>query len=127
MRSQKCSLDHNSLPVSPGSFIGSLKSALVLSLVLALVSFACSSQNESTRPAESLVGVLYVTGNEPFTFLSIQTEDGAMHRIHKDTTELSRALQKLQGQKLRVRFRPPAGAADSSALIIERYEIVKDH
>jgi hypothetical protein len=110
--------------VLPVSFVGSLKSALVLSF--ALVAFACLGQKESTRPAESVVGVLCVTGNEPFTFLSIQTDDGAMHKIQKDSTELYRALWKLQGQKVRLHYRPPAADADSSAITVERYEIVKD-
>ncbi len=79
------------------------------------------------RPAESAFGVVYVTGNEPFTFLSIQTGDGVMHRIHNDTSDVYRALQKLQGQKVHVLFRPSVAPEDSSALIIERYELVKDH
>lgn len=108
----------------PKISVGSLRSALLVSL--ALVSSACVGQKESTRPAESIVGVVYVTGNEPFTFLSVQTDDGVMHRIHKDTTELYRELQKLQGQKVLLQYRRPAADADSSAMDIERYEIVKD-
>ncbi len=127
MRSQKCLLDRNSLPVSQGSFGGSLKGVLVLSLALALVDFACLSQKESTREAKSMVGVLCVAGNEPFTFLSVLTKDGIMHRIQKDTTALYLALQKLQGQMVQIRFTHPAAGADSSALIVERYEIVEDH
>ena len=93
---------------------------------LALIAFSCLSQKESARPAESLAGVIAVTGNEPFTFLSIQTDDGAMHRIRKDTTELYQALRKLQGQRVRLRMRPPVAGADSLAMTVDQYEIVKD-
>lgn len=107
------------------SFFGPLKNFLALSL--ALVALACLGQNESTRPAPTVVGVLFVAGNEPFTFLSIQTDDGVMQKIREDTTELYRALQKLQGQRVRLRFRPPVAGADSLAMTVEQYEIVKDH
>ena len=102
-----------------------LKNLLVLSLVL--VAFACLGQKESTRPVESVVGIVCVTGNEPFTFLSIQTDDGVMHKIQPDTTELYRALHKLQGQRVRLRFRPPVAGSDSLALSVEQFEIDKNH
>jgi hypothetical protein len=123
--SQKCSLDRNTLSVLPESNVDPLKNFLVLSLVL--VAFACLGQKESTRAAQSVAGVVYVTGNEPFTFLSLQTDDGVMHKIQKDTTELYRSLRKLQGQRVRLRLRAQAVGSDSLAMNVEQYEIVKDH
>jgi hypothetical protein len=111
--------------VLPESSEGLLNKVLVL--ILALVAFACSSQKAPNRPEGSLVGVLCVTGNEPFTSLSLQTSDGAMHGIQKDTTDIYRALQNLQGHKVRLRIRLQSTATDTSALIVEEYELAEDH
>ena len=78
------------------------------------------------QKSDILVGILYVTGNEPFTNLSLQTDDGRMHVIRKDSTLLYQDLRKLQGQRVRVHVRPADSKSDSSNIMIERFEVVKD-
>ena len=86
---------------------------------------ACGTQRDLPQEARSVVGILYVTGNEPFTNLSLQTDGGAMLKIRKDTTAVYRELRKLQGQKLRVQFRSIEAKSDSSSIVVERYDLVK--
>jgi hypothetical protein len=90
-----------------------------------LVLSGCQWHRELSQEPRDLVGIIYVTGNEPFTNLSLRTEDGGMHIIQKDTTVFYSELWKLQGLKLRVRFRPVASKSDSLSIIVERYDIVK--
>ena len=76
--------------------------------------------------ASVLVGTVIVIGNEPFTELSIQSDDHRTHVIRKDTTETYRSMWKMQGQKLRIHFRPVNTASDSTHIILEHFELVKD-
>lgn len=124
MRSQKCLFDPESHPVSRQLTVGLLMSAAMTVLVALLVAFGCRGQKGTSTEPGVMVGVVYVTGNEPFTNISVQTEDGKMHTIRKDTTALYAGLWKLQGQKLRIRFRPVDSKSDTTHIMIERYDIV---
>jgi hypothetical protein len=95
-------------------------------LVVVLFLSACSAQRELPSSQRTIVGILCVTGNEPFTNISLQTEDGQMLNIQEDTTVLYRGLRKLQGQKLRVQFRPATSTRDPSLITLERYDLVKN-
>jgi hypothetical protein len=83
---------------------------------------ACAGPKEIHDAASVLVGTIVVIGNEPFTQLSIQSDDHRTHIIRKDTTEIYRSVRKMQGQKLRIRFRPETGASDSTRIVIEKFE-----
>jgi hypothetical protein len=95
-------------------------------LLSAVLLWACASQKELDRVTSVLIGTVYVMGNEPFTDLSIQTDDRRVRIIQKDTTELFRRLWKLQGQKCRIHFRPVNAVSDSTHIILEQFELVKD-
>jgi len=125
MRSRKCLFDHRSHPECPRATPGLLKKVALSCLVVMVVLSGCRWHRELSQEPGALVGVIYVTGNEPFTHLSLRTDDGAMHKIRKDTTVFHSELWKLQGLKLRVRFRPVASKSDSLSIIVERYDIVK--
>jgi len=99
-------------------------STLGLFIVLLFLS-ACSAQREIPSHQRTIVGIVCVTGNEPFTRISLQTETGAMLNIQEDTTMVYRGLRQLQGQKLRVEFRPAASTSDTSFITLERYDLVK--
>jgi hypothetical protein len=125
MHSRKCLFDHRSHPECPRATPGRLKRVALSCLLVIVVLSGCRSNRELSREPRALVGIIYVTGNEPFTNLSLRTEDGGMHMIQKDTTLFYSELWKLQGLKLRVRFRPVASKSDSLSIIVERYDIVK--
>ena len=125
MHSRKCLFDHRSHPECPRATSGLLKNAALSCLLVTVVLSGCRWHRELSQEPRDLVGVLYVTGNEPFTNLSLRTEDGGMHMIQKDTTVFYSELWKLQGRKLRVRFSPVASKSDSSSIIVERYDIVR--
>lgn len=86
---------------------------------------ACSAQKELPPALRTVVGIVCVTGNEPFTNLSLQTEDGAMVKIRKDTSAIVRKLIELQGQRLRVQFRSTQSQPDTSSIVVEHVELVK--
>jgi hypothetical protein len=92
---------------------------------LLLLLSACSAQKDLPSAEHTIVGVLCMTGNEPFTRLSLQTESGVMLNIERDTTLLYRGLEKLQGRKLRVQFRPAGSIPDTSSIILRRYDLVE--
>ena len=86
----------------------------------------CRSQQEAAIVAGSLTGTLFVTGNEPFTDISLQTVDGRMHVIQRDTSALYETLRGLQGKKVRLQFRLPATRRDSSMIIVEHYDLIME-
>ena len=88
--------------------------------------WGCGGQKELDQTSHVFVGTVYVIGNEPFTNISIQTDDRRMRIVQKDTTELYRRLWKMQGQKLRIHFRPVNTVSDSTHIILQHFELVKD-
>jgi hypothetical protein len=111
--------------VYPQLSTGLLNKATLGLLFAVLFVSACTTENKLSRDSHNVIGTLYVTGNEPFTTLSLQTENGRIVRIRKDTSALVCALIKLQGQKLRVRFRPAESNSDTTNFEVEQYELVK--
>lgn len=99
--------------------------ALALALMM-VIAAGCSSQRELTPATHTLIGVLHVTGNEPFTNLSLQTTDGRMHVIQQDSSDLYLSLRKLQGKKVRLQFRLPEARTDSSLILVQQYDLVTD-
>jgi hypothetical protein len=95
-------------------------------LTLAILAWTCGSQKEVHQAAHVLVGTVHVIGNEPFTQLSIQTADHRTHIIQKDTTLLFRNVRSMQGQTIRIWFRPVNEMSDSTHIVLERFERVKD-
>jgi hypothetical protein len=95
-------------------------------LTLAILAWTCGSQKETHQAANVLVGTVYVIGNEPFTRLSIQTADHRTRIIQEDTTKLFRNVRSMQGQKVRMWFHPVNEMSDSTHIVIERFERVKD-
>jgi hypothetical protein len=112
--------------VHPQSSTGLLNKATHCFLIAVLFVSGCGTQKDLPHETRGLVGVLCVTGNEPFTDLSLQTDGGGMLRIRKDTTALYRELWKLQGQKLRVLFKSVHSTSDTSSITVEQYDLVKN-
>jgi hypothetical protein len=113
--------------VYPPSSTGLLNKATRGFLIAVLFVSACGTERDLSHPVRSVVGILYVTGNEPFTDLALQTDDGGVLRIRKDTTAVYRELRGLQGQKLRVQFRAIDSKPDISSISVVRYDLVKTH
>jgi len=98
----------------------------VVMMLASAISLSCRTEKAAeTSRVELLTGVLYVTGNEPFTQLSLQTADGVMHPINRDSTKVYTDLWKLQGRKVEVFCRPLLRKSISPSLIIERYHVVE--
>jgi hypothetical protein len=102
-----------------------MKSTTLVCFVALVFLHGCRAFHESAE-LHSMVGVLLVTGSEPFTNLSLQSENTSMYVVRKDSTALYKALWKLQGRKVEVKYRRANPGLSSSAIIVERYELVKD-
>ncbi len=79
-----------------------LKLSEAIFCIIMLVGFeACGHSRESEAPGVqgTLRGVVYVVGNEPFTYLALQDSAGEMHRIH-GTKNLEDALYQRQGKEV---------------------------
>jgi hypothetical protein len=111
--------------VSSNLSTGVLNNTIRAFLIAVLFVSACRTQRDLSQEVRSVTGILYVTGNEPFTNLSLQTDGGGTLRIRKDTSAVYRELWKLQGQKLRVEFRSFESKSDTLSISVERYELVK--
>jgi len=111
--------------VYPRLSTGLLNNITRVLLIAILFVPACGTQRDLPHEVRSVVGIVYVTGNEPFTNLSLQTDGGRMLRIRKDTTAVYRELRRLQGQKLRVQFRSLDAMPDTSSILVEKYDLVK--
>lgn len=75
----------------------------------------------------TLVGILYVTGNEPFTRLSLQTQDGRMYGFQDDSTGIMIALRKLQGRRVEVRGKDIPTDASYPLLKIVDYKVLDEN
>jgi hypothetical protein len=95
-------------------------------VLLGLLLWACAGRKELDEATPVLIGTVYVIGNEPFTNLSLQTDDHRIRIIQRDTTELYRRLWRAQGQKVRMRFRPMKAPSDSTHIILEQFEPIGD-
>ena len=107
-----------------------IRRAIVLGVAMTVAIAAlhgCHAQRGAeSEESRSLTGILYVTGNEPFTHLSLQTPDGVMHPINRDSTKVYTQLLKLQGRKVEVLCRQLLCKSVSPSLIIERYRVVEE-
>jgi hypothetical protein len=106
------------------SSVSSIHVLVLVSILIMTVS--CRAQREAVADGGSLTGTLFVTGNEPFTDISIQTVNGRMHVIRRDTSALYSALRGLQGKKVRLQYRLPDVNSDSTMIIVQRYDLVTE-
>ena len=70
---------------------------------------------------DTVTGVLYVTGNEPFTKLGLQTQDGTMH-ILKCTKEIESDLRTKQGKIVTIYYNGMEQIPEGQALKVVRVE-----
>ena len=64
--------------------------------------FAFSKPSKSQKKLDEVTGLIKVYGNEPFTFLGIETKDGKLYSIKADK-ELNDELQKTQGNIIEIK------------------------
>jgi hypothetical protein len=75
---------------------------------------------------DSLTGVLFVTGNEPFTKLGLQTADGTMY-ILKCTKEIESGLRTKQGKIVTVYYDGMEQIPQGQALKVVKIEYQNLH
>jgi hypothetical protein len=70
---------------------------------------------------DTVTGVLYVTGNEPFTKLGLQTPNGTMY-ILKCTKEIESDLRTMQGKIVNVHYDSMEQIPEGQALKVVKIE-----
>jgi hypothetical protein len=70
---------------------------------------------------DTVTGVLYVIGNEPFTKLGLQTPDGTMY-ILKCTKEIESDLRTKQGKIVNIHYNGTEQILEGQALKVVRIE-----
>ena len=70
---------------------------------------------------DTVIGVLYVTGNEPFTKLGLQTPNGTMY-ILKCTKEIESDLRTKQGKIVNIHYHGTEQIPEGQALKVVRIE-----
>jgi len=75
----------------------------------------------------TVVGTLYVTGNEPFTRLAVEADSGKVYIIALQPKEIYDELWKLQGRKVELMCKPDTGKVElgSKVIIIENCKIIQ--
>jgi hypothetical protein len=97
----------------------------VCCMAVVLFLSGCLWNKEMSRNTRAFVGMMYVTGNEPFTMLALQADDGGVIKIRNDSSAIYRSLWKLQGQRLRIYVRSAKAPSDTSSIFVERFELLK--
>ena len=72
------------------------RKSMIINILLLLSLIGCTGSNTSEK---IVTGTIYISGNEPFTNLSVETEDNKYYQI-KCSDSLRAALWSLQGNKL---------------------------
>ena len=97
---------------------------LGLVVLLATIVCACGGQKETIQTKGVLVGTILVVGNEPFTSLTVQSDDHRVRIIQKDTTALYRDLWQFQGKMVRIQFHASIASSDSTHIIVDHCEVI---
>ncbi len=72
---------------------------LFFAILLYAIVFSCAGNNNT----KNISGTLYVAGNEPFTFLALNSEDGNVYGIEcSDSLKID--LWKLQGNIVAIEY-----------------------
>ena len=64
-----------------------------------------------------LTGMLYVAGNEPFTWVALEAADGTVYKISA-SKELEKRLRGLQWKKVEVEYTKIADAPEGKAITV---------
>lgn len=75
----------------------------LIAFLAALIVATCTPSDQTGNQVSVIAGTIYVTGNEPFTRLALQAEDGTAY-ILKCEKDLEGMLGQSQGKKFIVRF-----------------------
>lgn len=76
------------------------KVMIILFFVITLGIIGCAGSCNSTN---KLSGTLYVAGNEPFTYLALDSKDGTIYKI-ECSDSLKNILWQLQGETVSVNY-----------------------
>jgi hypothetical protein len=91
--------------------------------LLMVVLAGCVSLQGVNGHVETMVGRVYVTGNEPFTKFALQLEDGSAY-ILNCSKELQDQLSREQGKTVKVRFKGIENVLEGKALNVISIESV---
>lgn len=86
----------------------------VAMLVIVLLA-GCVASGSVHSHMETMVGKVYIIGNEPFTKYALQLEDGSAYVLNC-TKELEMQLARQQGKTIKIHFKGMESAMEGTAL-----------
>jgi len=96
----------------------------LLVILIAFLLGACSPYGLRESSMRTVVGVLYVTGNEPFTRLALEVK-GSPPYLLRCPKEVEAILLKNQGRLVRIHAKRIEDVPEGKALIVSSADIMK--
>jgi len=93
---------------------------ILLTIVLfSLIVIGCAEKCESSN---TLTGTIYISGNEPFTHLSLKSEDDNYYKIECPDS-LKKELWELQGRKVELTYKELKDFTTQKVAVISEYTV----
>lgn len=93
--------------------------SIIGTVLLSILVVSCAG---SVKTDNIATGTLYVSGNEPFTFLALQSTDNEYYKI-ECSDSLKKELWKLQGSQVELTFTVKNKSEKSTEIIVTKYEL----
>jgi len=93
-------------------------------ILAAFVLVSCSASKQTSTEEGTVTGRIFVVGNEPFTNLAIQTNDGKMILLRCDK-KISVELSSMQGSLAKIKYNGTEQSPRGSMLKVVEYEIIR--
>ncbi|MDI6766243.1 MAG: hypothetical protein QME52_05410 [Bacteroidota bacterium] len=85
----------------------------------------CCSSKKTSDTVHLIIGTIQVIGNEPFTKLAIETEDGTVYFL-KAEDDIEERLLKYQGQFVKILYKEIEELAEGKSILVEHAELIKE-
>ena len=95
----------------------------ILFLLLSIFLLSCSGSKQDDGSG-LIEGKVYMTGNEPFTHLAVEREDGEVF-ILSGPDELMKDLEEMQGMTVKLQCSKIVRGKTENSAVVKRYERVE--
>ena len=88
-------------------------------ILLTIIVIGCAGSSTTTN---KLTGTIYVSGNEPFTYLALNSVDDKYYKI-ECSDSLKKELWQLQGKVVELKFDEIKQLENQNTIIISEYKL----
>lgn len=96
-----------------------------LSTCLLILFISCCSSKKTSTVVQTVIGTIQVIGNEPFTQLALETEDGTVYLL-KAEGDIIEELFKHQGQFVKIQYKGIEELPEGKSILVEHVEILRE-